>query len=216
LRSSWLVRIGRSVAALTEATWNARTRPSRSTSAMTAFLGRNPAVRTVFGLSADERLVNLDHGVGPTKRTSAGRLAHRLADTMGHEPSRLVRDAEHAVHLMARHAFLRSGQEVGSQEPLMQRDLGALENGSDRYRELLAAAVALVHARAMPLALKLRDLLRLAAMLADRAMRPALSFQMLAGYVLVSEDRGSDVEGHGALSLLSVQPRIVAHALSSI
>jgi hypothetical protein len=41
----------------------------------------------------------------------------------------------------------------------VQRDLRALENGSDRHRELLAAAVALIHARAMLLALKLRDLL---------------------------------------------------------
>ncbi len=66
----------------------------------------------------------------------------------------LVADAEHAVDLMGRDAFLAGGHQEQRRQPLGQRDFGALENGLDGHGELLAALGALKDARTVRFALQ--------------------------------------------------------------
>lgn len=133
-----------------------------------------------------------------------GIVAHGLADAVGHEPRGLVGHAEHAVQLVRRHAGLGGRHQVAGEHPLVERDLGALEDGADRDGELLAALSALVQALAVGLALKGAYLGRVgvAAMGADRAVRPAERLQVLAGLVGVGEDRIEQVGGHRCVSLI--------------
>lgn len=113
----------------------------------------------------------------------AGR--HGEADTVGHEPSGLIGDAQHAVHLMGRDAFLGGAKQVGCRDPLRQRDMAALEHGSDRDRERLAAGTAFIDAGACGLALKLGDGLDLATVRAIRTLGPAKCLKVLTGFVVV-------------------------------
>ena len=81
---------------------------------------------------------------------------------MRHEPSGLVGDAEHTVQLVRGHALLGRAEKVSGKPPLGQRNLGALEHGADRNRELALAVVAIVQARTVRLltALDLGNLAR--------------------------------------------------------
>jgi hypothetical protein len=93
------------------------------------------------------------------------------------------------VELVCAHALLGGAQQVHRQEPFVDRYLGSLHDGADRHRELLAAVVALDDAGAVRLALQPGDALLLAAVGADRAVRPQATLQVLAGGILVGEDR---------------------------
>ena len=67
----------------------------------------------------------------------------------------------------------------------------------------LFAGIAVVQAGAMVLPLKAIDLLRLAAVRAERTIGPAELFEVLAGFIFVVEDRVCQVDfGHGFTSLL--------------
>ena len=74
------------------------------------------------------------------------------------------------------------------QQPLIQRNPGTLEHGSDNHGELLAAIVALEQTSAVMGAFKARGIER-TAMRAERTIGPLDSFQMLAGCVLIVEAR---------------------------
>ncbi len=54
-------------------------------------------------------------------------LRHCEAQTMAHEPNRLVRDAKHPVNLMGRHAVVAGVHEVGRQKPTMKRYMAVLK-----------------------------------------------------------------------------------------
>jgi hypothetical protein len=82
----------------------------------------------------------------------------------------------------------------------VQLDLGALENGADRDRELLAASVALIDALAMSFALERSGFGR-AAMRANRTIRPELSFEVLASRAFVIVDLIGEVEFRGSAPL---------------
>ena len=56
------------------------------------------------------------------------------------------------MKLVGAHALLAGGQQVRSEKPLVERDLGALEHGANGDGELLAAGVALDSAGAVRLA----------------------------------------------------------------
>src|SRR5882724_12039187 len=102
---------------------------------------------------------------------------------MEHEPRSLVGDAKGPMQLMGAHALLTTAQEVDGLEPLMQRDMAALEKRADRNREVAAALLlaAGVQAGAMLIASDLADV-EGAAMRADRTVRPTDRFKMLPGF----------------------------------
>ena len=77
------------------------------------------------------------------------------------------------MDLMGRDALFRGCQQEQRRQPLGQWDFGTLENRLDRDRELLAAARALVEARAMAVTLQLGHVIVCRATVrAYRAIRP--------------------------------------------
>ena len=133
-----------------------------------------PLAGVLVGLfAANVCFVYLNDLVRAAERATLDRMqfAHCLANAHRHEPSRLVCDAEHPVHLMARHALFARREQMRGEQPRMQRNMRPLEQRADANREILPA---LARAAAID-----PDLLRLvrvadrAAMRADRANRPA-------------------------------------------
>ncbi len=102
------------------------------------FLGRG-AECAVLGFAADVGFVGFDNLVLPTHGVRVG-ITHGFANTVRHEPGSLVGHAEHAVHLVCAHAFLAGGHEVRGKKPFVKRDMRALEQSSDRDRELFTAS----------------------------------------------------------------------------
>lgn len=151
-----------------------------------------------FGLDgavvADERLVHFDRAaVAAHGRQIAG--THGFADAMSQEPRGLVGDAQHAVQLMGADALLAGAHEIDRLERLVERDMGALEDGADLDRELLAAIGALAKAKA-----GLAKVIVLAGhgatMGALHAVRPHHAFKVLGGgFVAVKVAGGQG--GHG-------------------
>src|SRR5450755_972752 len=80
---------------------------------------------------------------GPPHRSQSTR-PHSLTDAMAEEPRTFVCDLQDAVHLMRAAALLRARQQIDGLQHLMQRDMGALENGANLDRELFTALVAFV------------------------------------------------------------------------
>src|SRR5690606_30944540 len=97
------------------------------------------------------------------KRSRGVKVAHTLADTMRHEPSRLVRQADHAVKLMSRNALLAGAHEMRRQKPFRHRNVRALVNRADSRRKLATAILAVIPARSHRLAAKRLHRLSLAA-----------------------------------------------------
>ena len=137
------------------------------------------AVAVLF-LPSNVGRVSLDRAAASREHTVGA--FHGLADAMRHEPSGLVGHAKGALKLLAADAFLAGTHKVHGLQPDMQLNLAALKHGANRYRELLAAVLALVKAGAVRLAFKLVMVLGLGpAVRADRATGPTDSFQPLAG-----------------------------------
>src|SRR5690242_9921025 len=135
--------------------WMARASPPRSTSATIGRFSAPPDLPPLVGLRIRPRgkrlgnflltvigLVRLHDVAFPADRTGV-RIAHRFADTMRHEPCRLVSHAKGSAKLVRSHALLRCCQQVGRQNPLTERDMAALENRAGRDRELPTAASAM-------------------------------------------------------------------------
>src|SRR5258708_4287436 len=107
-----------------------------------------------------------------------------LSDSVHHRPRALVRaKPEHPLNLGCGDALLARAHQVPSYEPEAQRDMAVLEDRSERDRELLAAFRALEQAFADLLGLVRLDsveavLAAVAAMRADRTLRPAHRFQV--------------------------------------
>src|SRR5271165_767493 len=65
---------------------------------------------------------------------------HRCADAMTQVPRSLIALlSKHPIDLAGRHAFLGFGQQVGNDEPRNQRQVGVMEHGAHRHRELIMA-----------------------------------------------------------------------------
>src|SRR4051812_46628902 len=73
---------------------------------------------------------------------------------------------------MAADALLGRAEQVESLEPLVERDVAALENGSDRHSERLLAVPALADTTTGALALQGIDAIGSTTMGADRPVRP--------------------------------------------
>src|SRR5581483_552985 len=126
-----------------------------------------------------------------------GRAAHSLTDAMAHEPRRFVGDRQHPVHLMRRNALLARVHQMKGQNPLMKRNMRTLHDGADRNCEVLTASVALKQTRTVAFAIKALNgfLVRIAAMRADRAFRPAQALHVGAGGILVMENLVGELHG---------------------
>src|SRR5205085_52092 len=101
-----------------------------------------------------------------------GRLRHRVANPVRHEPRALVGHAEHPMQLMRAHALLARTEEVEREQPLVQRNVRALEDRADRDRVLLPASGALVELPCLRFEW-VWPALTLAAVRADGTVRPA-------------------------------------------
>jgi len=149
-----------------------------------------------LGRTAKFNFVGFHNLPRATERRFVRGGCHRFPDPMRHEPSRLVRYAEHSMQLVGRNAFLGRRHQVKAQNPLVQRDMALFHDRADRHRERLAASVALIHARAMRLALNERGFVHNSTVRADWAIRPVQGFKVLPRFVGVSEDWECEV-GHG-------------------
>src|SRR5207248_8490669 len=120
---------------------------------------------------ADVSLINLDSAAASAEWREIT-FAHRLADTVGKEPSRFVGDFENAMQLVGRDTILAARHEVDGLKHLMERDAGVLEHGAHFHGELTLAATAAPKADADALgrvSLDLREPLDTAAMRANCA-----------------------------------------------
>src|SRR5262249_8170557 len=149
-------------------------------------------------LAADEGFVQFEDAAVTAER-AATEIDHRLANAVRHEPRRLVRHVERAMELVAADPLLAGAHERGREQPFVERDLAALEDGSDCHAVLLAAGSALPESRPVRLALELIAALSLAAVRADRPFGPADALQIFAGRVGIVEVAVGQV--HDVLSL---------------
>src|SRR5216684_1395011 len=92
------------------------------------------SVAFAFALSADVCLIHLDRA-----SQLMFCLSHSGADAMAEIPRRLVGDAEHALHLVGGNPLAGFSHQIGNEEPLRQREMGIVEDGSHGYGELIAA-----------------------------------------------------------------------------
>src|ERR1700733_5767843 len=94
---------------------------------------------------------------------------------------------------------------MSRQQPLGQRDFGALKHGANGHRELFAAIGTLPEARTMGCAVKLVMTTDDATVRANRTLRPADRLKVFAGFGVVGEVRSGKV-GHGFSSVSSDCP----------
>lgn len=113
---------------------------------------------------------------------------------MGHEPSRFVGNAQHPVELVGRNAFLAGRHEVGSQQPLVQGDMGPLKDRPGANGELAPAIATQEHSGLCRAAHLLGGIG--AAQGADNACSPAAMLQMGNSGGFIGEDRVCQVTGH--------------------
>src|SRR5690606_13984170 len=97
---------------------------------------------------------------------------------------------ERAVELVGRHALLGRAEQIGGQEPLGKRDLGALKASAHGHGELLTAVLALEQALAVGRAFEPVVIAYGAAVGADGFAVPADLFQVLPGGIVIVEVGG--------------------------
>jgi len=112
---------------------------------------------------------------------------------MGQEPRRLVGRAEHAGELVRAHALLARAHQMERHDPLVERKMAALHHSADRDREGPPASIALEQAGPMALALQALHVVNLAAVRAERAVRPADTFQVSPGGIVIVEHAVGEV-----------------------
>src|SRR5262249_38335335 len=153
------------------------------------FLVRMAATHLATRLATDVGLVRFDCSATRTKQFCR-LVGHRVTDTVRHEPRRLVSHTENAVDLVAADALLAGTDQVRLQPPLVQRDLGPLENGAHGHGELRTAVSTEPKTGTVRLAVKAAIALCAATVRAYRARRPAQAFKVLAGGFFVAESGG--------------------------
>jgi hypothetical protein len=99
-----------------------------------------PLVRVLVPfLAADVGFVNLDDAAQLPPIPGAG-----FAQTMQHEPRRLLGDADFLRELEAADALPRRHEQIHRVDPLVQRNMRPLKDGASSHREILPAGVAAV------------------------------------------------------------------------
>jgi hypothetical protein len=158
------------------------------------FLGGGLASGAVLGLAADIGFIGFHDLVSAAKGTSRSRTVHCFADAVAEEPSGLVGNAEHTLHLLGAHALLGRGHDVSGEQPLVQRNVRTLHDSASADGELVAAVIAEEHT-GLGLARHAADANR-TTVRADRlAIGPARSFDMGQCLGFVVEDRIGDIHG---------------------
>ncbi len=104
------------------------------------------------------------------------------------------------MDLVSGYAFLAPNHQEKSRKPFTKWDLGTLEYGPDRYRELLSAGVALIQTRAMGFAMQQAGLIDRPAMRTDATRRPNSSLKPFAGLIVIGEN-GLLKDGGGHVGL---------------
>jgi len=125
-------------------------------------------------IAADIGFVHLDSAVQQWPIT----FAHGGTDAMAEIPCGFVAHAQHALYLIRAHTLAGFTDQVSSNEPLQQRQMGIVEDGSSGNTELIIAVFAVKQLRG-----ESRQRARLAAW-AFRAKRPAQPFQKFAAAVV--------------------------------
>src|SRR5206468_10558577 len=100
------------------------------------------------------------------------------------------------VELVAGDALLAGHHEIDRLQPIAERDMACLKYSVDRYPELLPTGITLIYAGPRGLPAKQSDPGSLAAMDADRAIRPNDAFQLRIGFRLVDEVGLVENAGH--------------------
>jgi hypothetical protein len=119
-------------------------------------------------LAADERLVDLNE-----TRQDGRVIAASLAEPLEHEPRGFLGHADLRGQLEAADPLPGCHQQIHGVEPLMERDVRPLEDGSRPHREVALTGVTAVEA-----ALARGDPLGLVAGRADGAVRPPLTLHV--------------------------------------
>ena len=128
-------------------------------------------------LAADVHFVNLDHAAKLRQI-----IAARFTEPMQDEPGRLLRDAYLLGQLQAADALAGRHKQVHGIQPLVQRNMGALENRAGSHGEILLALVA-----AVVTILAHRDALADPADRANDASGPEARFEVDTGRFLIGE-----------------------------
>lgn len=129
-------------------------------------------------LAADERLVNFDDALEFVEVFSAS-----LAQSVEHKPRALLSDADLFGKLHRTDTLARRHQQVHSVNPLVKRNVTALEyrSGANGKSELLAAVAAVVALRSG------NDAIPALALRTDNAIRPQAAFQIEPRGLLIWE-----------------------------
>lgn len=162
----------------------------------------------VFLFPANIGFVNFHDGVLATERPGDGGR-RRGADAVAHKPRRLVGNAEQAADFAGAHSLLARAKQVIAEQPLMQRNFGALEHGTHGNGELLAANVALNKSRAVLLVAQAWRVIR-TALRADRAVRPVQPLKVLAGCIGVPEGEDQSLGSHLVRGSLGARSQLVS------
>src|ERR1700733_1480794 len=142
-------------------------------------------------LAANIGFVNLHNAASATHRGERP-VAHCLSNAVGEEPSGFHAARKHPLDLIGGNSFLAGAHQVDDLKPQMQRQVGALEDGSLPNGELSLALVALVKAKTSGLAFHLANALcvGVTAMRAYRTIRPKPALDIRESGFLVEELRG--------------------------
>ncbi len=73
------------------------------------------------------------------------RFRHCLADSMAQVPCGLIGNPEHPFNLIGTHSLAGFRHQIGNQEPFRQREMGVVEDRTDRDGELIFARIADIH-----------------------------------------------------------------------
>src|ERR1700722_6035833 len=117
--------------------------PSRPAGVSALLLESNPACAVhVLDLPADEGFVYFDLAAIPAHLQEQSLGFQGSAETVKHEPCRLLSDSQSAVNLHAGDAILAVAEHPKSGHPLIHAQRRILEDRSDLERELLIASTA--------------------------------------------------------------------------
>lgn len=117
---------------------------------------------------------------------------HRRPNPVAEVPCRLVGDAEGPFKLVGAHALLGFAEQVDTQKPLPQREMGVVEDGASRHGKLIAASITVI----LVALHDPRNLVRFAAR-AHNAISPAKRLKVSAALVLRAKffDQGAKING---------------------
>ena len=160
-------------------------------------LGAPAIAARLLGLLADVGFVGFDVATASAKRANVA-SGHRFADTVGQEPRGFHGALQHPLDLTGADALLAGAHQMNDLQPQMQGQVRGLEYGALAHGELAFAGIALAQADPGGFAVQAGDALALAAVRAERTIRPQARFDVLESGGFGLEVRGvENGAGHG-------------------